>query len=183
MYLECVFYTSDFIVHGFIDSHLERISDFLNIKTETTIVLYDVKVSKLLNLTKSLPMSIPEVRLEKQSILFAIPMEGEKSQTIIYRRANRLVYPVKVFLPGFTLIGSIHLIEKFDIRRVLLGRPDDFVPLTDVTASYLLNPAASINRNIIIFNRNRMIMIGEHIQEDVSRGQAAENAGSESKKP
>ena len=181
MLLEGVFYTSDFVVHGFLDSPLERLSDFLNMKTDTTVVLYDVRVSRLLNLTKSPAMVIPEVRLDKNSILFTVPIEGEKTQASFYRRANRLVYPVKVFMPGFLLVGSIHLMEKFEIRRVLLGRQEDFIPLTDVTANYLLNPAAFISKNIMIVNKNRRVMIGEHIQEEA--GAASENGDQVPKKP
>ena len=179
MYLEGVFYTSDFVVHGYLESTLDRLSDFLNLKNDTTVVLYDVRVSRLLNLSKSPAMSIPEVRLEKSSILFAVPIEAEKNQLSFYRRANRLIYRVKVFLPGFLLAGSIHLVEKFEARRVLLGRTEDFVPLTDVSATYLLNPAAPISTNIVIFNKTRMTMIGE----DVEPGAAPGNPIQEPKKP
>ena len=185
MYLEGVFYTSDYVMHGFVDTTQERLSDYLNVKDETTIVVYEAKVSRLLSLGKSQVMSIPEARIEKNSILLSIPVELKKAQTSFYRRANRVVCPVRIFLPNFMLVGSIHLVEKFEIHRVLLSRAEDFIPITEVTAIYTFNPGAPIRNNIMVFNKNRMVMIGENNEEDVppaGAGAPAENTGADPKR-
>jgi hypothetical protein len=168
MYLEGEFFTYDYVVRGYFDTTQERLSDYLNIKNETTIILYEAKLSRLLGLGKSQLVEIPEVRMDKDSILFAYPAESDITPTNIYRRANRLIYPVSVLLPNFMLVGSVHLTEKFEIRRVLLSRPDDFIPLTDVTATFSLYPALAYKKNIMVFNKNRMILIGEYNQADNS---------------
>ena len=162
MYFEAEFYTFDHIVRGFIDTPQERLSDFLNLKNETAILIRDAQVSRLLGLGKSTPMTMPEVRMEKSSILFAYPSERDITSKSIYRRASRQIYPVGVILPNFELYGSIHLTEKLEIRRILLSRPDDFIPLTEATAIYSLYPAITIWRTTIVFNKTRMILIGEH---------------------
>jgi hypothetical protein len=162
MYFEAEFYTFDHVVRGYVDASQERLSDFLNVKNDTTIMIREAHISRLLGLGKTPPMLMPEVRMEKHSILFAYPDERDMTTKSIYRRAIRQVFPVGVILPNFELMGCVHLTEKLEIRRVLLSRSDDFIPLTDATATYSLNPTVTIWRSTIVFNKTRMILIGEH---------------------
>ena len=166
MYVEAEFYTFDHMIHGFVDTPQERLSDFLNLKNETTVVIRDAEISRLLGRGKSPPIRMPETRMEKHSVLFAYPVVRDMTTKSIYRRSIRQVYPVAIILPNFELVGSIHLTEKLEIRRILLSRADDFIPLTDATAIYSLYPAITIWRNTIVFNKNRMILIGEHIPSE-----------------
>ena len=166
MYFEAEFYTYDHVVRGFVDTPHERLSDHLNLKNETVVLIRDAHISRLLAQGKTPPMVMPEVRMEKHSILFAYPSERDMSTKSIYRRASRQVYPVGVILPNFELVGYVHLTEKIDIRRVLLSRADNFIPLTDASATFSLYPAISFRRSTIVFNKNHMILIGEHAPED-----------------
>jgi len=167
MYIEAEFYTFDHVIRGFVDTPQERLSDFLNLKNDTSVLIRDVQVSRLLGLGKTPPISMPETRMEKHSILFAYPVERDMTQKSIYRRVTRQVYPVAVIMPSFELVGSIHLSEKLEIRRILLSRSDDFIPLTEATAIYSLYPAVTIWRSTILFNKNRMILIGEHLPVEI----------------
>jgi len=162
MYVEAEFYTYDHVIRGYIDTPQERLSDFLNLKNDTFVLIHEAQINRLLGKGKTSPILMTEARMEKHSILFAYPVEKDMTSKSIYRRATRLVYTVAVILPNFELIGTIHLTERFDVRRLLLSRPDDFIPLTDATAVYSLYPAISFWRNAIVFNKNRMILVGEH---------------------
>lgn len=168
MYIETEFYTYDHLVRGLVDTPQERLSDFLNLKNDNTIIIKDAEISRLLDRGKSAPLRMPETRMEKHSILFAYPVERDMTTKSIYRRASRQVYQVAIILPNFELVGSIYLTEKLEIRRVLLSRTDDFIPITDATAIYSLYPAITISRNLIVFNKNRMILIGEHLSPENS---------------
>ncbi len=175
MYIEVEFYTFDHVIRGFVDTTQERLSDFLNLRNETFVLIRDAKISRLLGLGKSPPILMPETRMEKHSILFAYPAENDMTTKSIYRRTQRQAYPVAVVMPNFELVGSIHLTEKFDIRRVFVSHQDDFIPLTEATAMYSLYPAVTVWRNIIVFNKSRMILIGAHT--------AAENPFASTEKP
>ncbi len=161
MYFEAEFYTSDHVVRGLVDTPHERLSDLMNLKNETTIIVRDAMISQLLGMGKSPPIEMSELRIEKHSIVFAYPDEGDMTTKSIYRRSIRQVFPVFVLMPNFELTGSIHLTEKLEIKRILLSRADDFIPLTDATAIYALYPAITIHRSTIIFNKSRMVLIGE----------------------
>jgi hypothetical protein len=163
MYIETEFYTYDHLVRGLVDTPQERLSDFLNLKNENTIIIKDAEIYRLLDRGKSAPIRMTETRMEKHSILFAYPVERDMTTKSIYRRALRQVFSVVIILPNFELVGSIHLTEKLEIRRVLLSRTDDFIPITEATAVYSIYPAITISRNMIVFNKNRMILIGEYV--------------------
>jgi hypothetical protein len=179
MYIEAEFYTYDHVIRGYIDTPQERLSDFLNLKNDTYVLVREAQINRLLGRGKTSPIMMPEARLEKHSILFAYPIERDMTTKSIYRRATRLVYTVAVIMPNFELIGSIHQTEKLDIRRVLLSRPEDFIPITDATAVYSLYPAISIWRSAIVFNKNKLILIGEHapVEHPFEASQTAEQAG------
>jgi hypothetical protein len=162
LYLEAEFFTYDHVVRGFFDLPQERLSDYLNLKNDTTIVIHEAKISRLLGLGETPPVELPEIRMEKEAILFAYPTVHDMSQRSFYRKANRLVFPVAVLLPKFLLTGHIYLTEKFEIRRVLLARPEDFIPLTDVTATYSLLPASTVKKGMMVFNKKHMVLIGQN---------------------
>ncbi|MEI7849108.1 MAG: hypothetical protein WCK35_25135 [Chloroflexota bacterium] len=161
MYFEAEFYSYDHVVHGHVDTPQDRLSDLLNSKNDTSLIIRDAYISRLSNTGKAPPIHMAEVRMEKHSVLFAYPAERDLSPKSMYRRATRQVFPVGVLLPNFELVGLLHLTERLEIHRVLLSRPDDFIPLTHATVTYSLFPDLKIWRSTIIFNKNHMILIGE----------------------
>lgn len=173
MYFEAEFYTYDHVIRGLVDTPQERLSDLMNLKNETNIIVHEAFVTQLLGLGKSPPIRMTELRLEKHSIMFAYPDERDMTTKSIYRRSIRQIYPVCVLMPNFELTGHIHLTEKLEIKRVLLSRSDDFIPLTDATAVYSLYPAIQIHRSTIIFNKNRMVLIGELADKEIPPARGA----------
>ena len=165
MALEIELYTADHVVRGFVEASGERLSDILNNKTESALFLTQVQVNRLLNIGKAPPVRLPIARVEKSGLLFAMPVEHDLTQKSLYRRAVRQGYELAVFLPNFELQGTIHLgeRERLDLRRVLVMRPEDFIPLTDATATYVLYPQVSIRSGTIVFNKARVTLFGERL--------------------
>lgn len=163
MFFEAEFFTSDHVIQGHVETPQERLSDLLNWKNETSIIVHEAKISRLLALGKMTPINMIEARLEKSAILLAHPVERDMTAKSIYRRATRIVSAVTVLMPYFEVTGLAHLTEKFELRRVLLSRPDDFIPLTNAMATYTLYPTIRVGPGTIIFNKNRMVLIGERL--------------------
>lgn len=160
MYIEAEFYTSDHVIQGSIDTPQERLTDFLNWKNETTVLIKDARLSRLLSLGKTPPLVLADARVEKSAILMAHPVERDMTSKSIYRRTSRLAFPITVLLPTFELSGLVHLTEKIEIKRVLLSRPEDFIPLTEATATYTLFPTVKVGKGTLIFNKTHMFLIG-----------------------
>lgn len=162
MAVEVDIYTPDHAIRGIIDMAGERLSDVLNNKTESALTLRTAQATRLLNVSKAPPLQLPLIRVEKTNILFAIPVEGRDiTHKSMYRRASRQGFEVVVFLPNFELVGTIHLTERLDIRRVLVVRPEEYIPLTDATATYVLYPRLAILASTIIFNKSLVTTLGE----------------------
>lgn len=164
MYIEVEFYTTDHVIQGSVDTPQERLSDFLNWKNETTVLIKDARINRLLSLGKTAPLQMMDARLEKSAILWARPVERDMTAKSIYRRATRLTFPITVLLPNYELNGQVYLTEKIEIKRVLLSRPEDFIALTQASAIYSLYPAVKVENSTIIFNKNRMLLVGGSTQ-------------------
>ncbi|MGC8874920.1 MAG: hypothetical protein ACP5SI_10815 [Chloroflexia bacterium] len=155
-------YTVDHIIRGLIDTAGDRLTDVLNVKTESALVLREAEVVRHLSLGKVPPLRLPVVRVEKEQILFAIPVaERDITHKSLYRRTSRLVFEIVVLLPNFELRGSIHLTERLDVRRVLVVRPEEYIPLTDAAATFVLYPQLVVRAGTIIFNKRHVAAVGE----------------------
>jgi hypothetical protein len=168
MAVEVELYTADHIIRGLIETSGERLSDALNNKTESALALTQVQVSRILNVGKAPPVRLPAARVDKSSLLFAMPVEHDLTRKSLYRRAVRQGFYLAVFLPNFELQGTIHLTERLDLRRVLVVRPEDFIPLTDATATYVLHPQVTIRSGTIVFNKARVTLFGEWVPPEGS---------------
>ncbi len=161
MAIEVEVYTTEHLIRGLLQTSGERLSDILNIKTESALTLSAVKVSRHLNVAKAPPAEFTQVRLEKNKLLFALPVESDLTHKSMYRRAVRQGFEVSVFLPNFELRGTIHLTERLDVRRVLLARPEEYIALTDVSATFVLYPQLVVRADTIVFNKSQVLFIGE----------------------
>jgi hypothetical protein len=155
-------YTVDHVIRGLLDTSGERLTDVLNAKTESALILRDAEVIRHLSLGKVPPLRLPLVRVEKERILFGIPVaERDITHKSLYRRASRLVFEIVVLLPNFEVRGSIHLTERLDVRRVLVVRPEDYIPLTNATATFVLHPQVVVHAGTIVFNKRHVAAVGE----------------------
>ena len=159
--IEVEIYTTDHVIRGFTETSGERLSDTLNDKKFSGLFLSDVQMARLLTIGKEPPKRIFEANIEKSNILFAKPIQFDITHKSLYRRATRQIFHVTVLLPNFELRGLIHLTEKLDVSRVLTTRPEDFIPLTGATATYMLNPQIVVKSSTLIFNKAPMVMLGE----------------------
>jgi len=161
MPIEVELYTTEHVIRGLLETAGDRLSDILNNKTESAVIVSQAQVSRLLNVGKTPPLKLPLVRVEKAGLLFGVPVEPDLTHKSLYRRAARMGFNLVVLVPNFEVRGTIHLTEKLDIRRVLVVRPDDFVPLTDATATYVLYPQMTVRASTLVFNKARVIAVAE----------------------
>jgi hypothetical protein len=161
MAVDVELFTTDHVIRGFIETAGERLSDVLNVKNEQALVLRDVQVVRLLSIGKTPPVLLPKAHVEKSSILFGLPIEQDLTHKSLYRRASRQEYDIFILLPGFEIKGTIHLTERMDIRRGLTTRPEDFIPLTDAIATYVLYPQVATRPGTIVFNKAAVTLLGE----------------------
>jgi hypothetical protein len=161
MQIEVQIFTASHIVRGFIETDGDRVSDVLNLRTEPGLVISNVEAAALPTLGKSAPLRLPRARIEKASILFAVPVEKDMTHKSIFRKANRLAYEVAAILPPFEVQGTVYLTERFEARKGMATRPEDFIPLTDVSVSCAINPQLNLRVATLVFNKHQLALLGE----------------------
>jgi len=172
--IEVELFTSDHVIRGFTSTGGERISDVLNDSKYTTMYLEDVQTARLLNLGKTQPTRLMDACVEKARIVFARPVAKDITEKSLFRRATRLIFQIAVVMPNFEMHGIIHLTEKLDVNRVLITRPEDFIPLTAATATYLPNPGLVVRGSTLIFNKKLVALLGERVPVEETNGPGPE---------
>jgi hypothetical protein len=179
MYIQVEIYTTDFLVTGNLNTPGERMSDILNIKNESAVIINDAQMTRLLAMGKTPPSKFIEARIEKRHILFACPTAQDITQKSLFRKSFRQMYDVQVLVGDFDVIGTIHLTQKLDISTMFLQRQDDFIPLTNATATYALYPSLNFLRETLVFNKNQVSFLAERLRkEDVFKSQPSARAHS-----
>ncbi len=159
--IECELFAADHILHGYVDTRGERLSDLLNNQEESSLMMTEARIIRLLNIGGPPPAKMLDACIEKSSILFARPISQDMTQKSIFRRATRHIYPIAINLPRFEIQGMIHHTDRLDIERILIDRPEHFIPLTNATAIFMLNPKLTIRSSMLIINKNHIHLIAE----------------------
>ena len=159
--LEIELFTVDHAIRGFIETGGERLSDVMNNQKQSSVLLSDAYMIRLFNAGSAAKTRLVEANVDKSQILFARPVQADLTHKSLYRRAARQLYQAAFNLPSFEIRGVIHLTGKFDIARVLIERPEDFIPITNCRATYMFNPRLEIAANIFVINKHRVTMIAE----------------------
>lgn len=166
--LEIEIFTVDHAIRGFIETGGERLSDVMNNRKQSSVLLSDAYMIRLFNAGSTAKAKIAEANIDKSQILFARPVQADLTHKSLYRRATRQLYQVALNLPSFEIRGVIHLTGKFDVARVLIERPEDFIPITNCRATYVFNPRLEIAANIFVVNKQRITVIAEIKAEPAS---------------
>jgi hypothetical protein len=153
-------FTLNHVLRGLIETSGERLSDFLNVPTESSLTVSDVHMAPLMALGKGPPVRLGTASLEKRTLLLAIPREQDLTHKSLYRRATRQEYGILVLLPNFELRGNVHLTERLDVRRLLIDRTHDFIPITNASATFIPNPDLVFRTDVIIFNKTAVSLTG-----------------------
>jgi hypothetical protein len=163
MFIEVELFTIDHVIHGLVDAADDRLSDALNIKELTNIFVTEVQIARLLNVGKIPPVQLSDASVEKSAIVFAVPVEKDITHKSLFRRTSRQGYAVTLLLPNFELQGIVHLTEKLDVQRSLRVRTENFLAITDATATFVLNPQVTVKAGTIIFNRSMISAVAERL--------------------
>jgi hypothetical protein len=162
MAIEAQFFTPNHMIRGFVDTSGDRLSDILNRKNETALYITRAQLFCMNSVGKTPPALIPDLRLEKSFLMIALPMESDVTHKSIFRKTSGQSYEITVLLPNYELRGKVFMSERLDLRRGLVARAEDFIPLTNALFVYSPAPQITVRANTIIFNKHHVGFIGEH---------------------
>lgn len=144
-------YTDAFIVHGTIRTRQRRITDILNERETTFLVLAEVEIEPF-GSGETSRAEFAQVNLD--AVLFAVadtPVEPAPEL-----RTPKLTEQAMISVPPFTIVGTIHLQpDDTGLRASLEELVGRFLPVTE--ASYWSAAAGEARRSalIVAFNHAR----------------------------
>jgi hypothetical protein len=159
---EIVVLTSGHSFTGQIQLGDKRISDFLNDRRETAIIMTETSIARLDNPGKPIGRH-PELVIPKSAIVLAFEAQrdGLDASKRFYSYIRKQTCPVFVSLPGMELRGCVHTTGALELRRLVVTTVQDFIPITSPTVRLLASPRLVLKPQAIIVNLHHIQCIAE----------------------
>ncbi|MBU0490815.1 MAG: hypothetical protein KKA73_21450 [Chloroflexi bacterium] len=152
-------FTSDHVARGTMSvPRGQRVTDVLNNPHESIVHLTNVQLDRLL-LPYPQPLAAEALRVAKNTLLFAIPIDEPEPETI-HDRTRKFVpkqrYDIIATVPGFEIRGALHLARGTKLRSIFDVISYAFVPITVPQISFMFDPRRQFDTNVVIVNKPRI---------------------------
>lgn len=128
--VELTLYTDALITRGSVRSRQRRVTDVLNLSTESFLVLEDATVEEIG--IRAQPIRAGFVQVNLDAVLFAVANEPVRDAPEL--RTPKSQQQAILSVPPFKVVGTIHLLPTSqDLREALVELRDRFIPVTNAT--------------------------------------------------
>lgn len=160
---QTVLLTQDLSITGGVFLHEQRLSDFINDKRDSTILLRNASVARLENpamILEKTPFSI----IPKSGIVLAF----EPPQKLFLSGRHFIKYPkqkydVIVAMDSMAVHGKLNVQGPLDLRQAVTNLAESFIPITEATVTLHANPGLILKLEAVLLNVQRIRFIGESI--------------------
>jgi hypothetical protein len=158
---QIVLLTQDYSISGGLFLHEQRLSDFLNDKRDSTILLRNVSITWLedpANILEKTPFSI----ISKAGIVLAF--EPPQKTTPLGRhliKYPKQKYDVIVAMDRMEVHGKLNVQGPLNLRQAITNMAESFIPITDATVTINVNPKVMFKREAVLVNVQRIRLLGE----------------------
>jgi len=158
---QIVLLTQDYSIAGGLFLHEQRLSDFLNDKRDSTILLRNASVARLEDPSKILektPFSI----IPKSGIVMAFePPQKTNLKGRHYIKYPKQKYDVVVAMDHMAAHGKLNVQGPLDLRQAITNLAESFIPITEATVTLNANPRLIIKLEAVMLNVQRIRFIGQ----------------------
>lgn len=153
--------TQHYSITGSLFLHEKRLSDFLNDRNDSTVMLRNTSVARLEEPTKVLNTATFSV-VAKNSIEIAFELPQKVMPTGRFHiRYPKQRYTVYMVMDGLEIRGELNLQGPLDMRLVFADTGESFVPITSATVAIRDNPVLIFKRDAVLVNVRHISYIGE----------------------
>ncbi len=158
---QIVILTEHYSFAGGLFLHEQRLSDFLNDKRDSTILLRNISVSRLeepAKILEKMPFSvIPKAGMV---VVFEPP---QKTSPLVrhFIKYPKQKYDVFVALDAMQVHGKLNVQGPLDLRQAITNLTESFIPITEATVTVNVNPGLVIKREAVLLNVQRIRLLGE----------------------
>jgi len=158
---QIVVFTQLHSISGGIFLRDQRLSDFMNDRRDTNIMLRNASVARLENPAKVLEKTLVSF-IPKSGIVLAfeppqkVPLPPQR-----FIKYSKEKYEIFFITDGMEVHGNIHMQGTLDLLHVLANSTQTFLPITQATVSIEANPNLLLKQETILVNTQRIRFIGE----------------------
>lgn len=150
------FFTSAYRFSASINVHKKRLVDVLSDRLTDYLDLTDIYISRI-NDPGDIIATYPTgsiVKSEITFILLADEVEGTSRERFY---TFKEIVPVFISVPSFEIHGQLQWIAKeFNVKKILSVETNNFLPMTDATASNSLVPKVTFQGPMILVNKSKI---------------------------
>lgn len=158
---QIVIFTQQHSISGGIFLHEQRLSDFMNDRRDTNVMLRNASVARLENparvLEKILFSAIPKAGI----VLVFEPPQKIPPPTPRFIKFSKEKYGIYLILDGMETRGNIHVQGSLDLLQVLTNSSQSFLPITQASVTIEANPAFLLKQEAVLVNIQHILFIGE----------------------
>ena len=158
---QIVVFTQDYSITGGLFLKEQRLSDFLNDKRDSTILLRNTSVARLEDPAKILektPFSI----IPKAGMVLAF--EPPQRTTPVGRpilKYPKQKYDVFLAMDSMEVHGKLNVQGPLNLRQTITNMAESFIPITEAIVTLKANPDMIIRREAVLINVQRIRLLGE----------------------
>jgi len=158
---QIVVFTQDYSITGGLFLKEQRLSDFLNDKRDSTILLRNTSVARLEDPAKILdktPFSI----IPKAGIVLAFePPQKTTPQGRQFIKYPKQKYDVILAMDSMEVHGKLNVQGPLNLRQAITNAAESFIPITEATVTFIDNPKLVLKREAVLVNVQRIRFLGE----------------------
>jgi len=158
---QIVILTQDYSISGGLFLHEQRLSDFLNDKRDTTILLRNANLARLedpARILEKTPFSI----VPKAGIVLAF--EPPQKTTPLGKhiiKYPKQKYDVFLALDSMAVHGKLNVQGPLNLRQAITNMAESFIPITESIVTLNGNPNLIIKREAVLVNVQRIRFLCE----------------------
>jgi len=156
-----VFLTQHYFLSGGLFLHEQRLSDFLNDRRDTSILLRNTSVARLEQPAKIIEKTVSSVVPKAGIILAFEPPQKTSPLSMRYIKCPKQKYPVFLALDGVGVHGELNQSGPLDLRQAITNLSESFLPITQATVTLDVNPTFIIKREAVLVNVQRIRFLGD----------------------
>ena len=159
---QIVLLTQDYSISGGLFLREQRLSDFLNDKRDTTILLRNANIARLedpARILEKTPFSI----IPKAGIVLAFepPQKTTPQGGRQFIKYPKQKYDVILAVDSMEVHGKLNVQGPLNLRMAITNTAESFLPITEATVTFIDNPKLILKREAVLVNVQRIRFLGE----------------------
>jgi hypothetical protein len=157
---QVVLFTQYYSISGGLYLHDQRLSDFLNDRRDTSILMRNTYIARLEQPAKIIEKTVSAI-VPKAGIVLAFEPPQKSALPGRFIKYPKQKYDVFLALDSMEVHGKLNQPGSLDLRHAITNMAESFLPITQATVTLAANPTLVIKRDAVLVNVQRIRFLGD----------------------